>query len=593
MFLEQINRVPSVIPDYQSYPGIGDRTAWTQITDRMKGAILDDAAKAATQLWPSLPLELYRRYSETGNRVDFETPYFQRRRILNSLVMGECVSGNREYLESIVEGLSLICNETGWQLPAHNSLVRDKPSDPLPITDPPVVDIFAAETGALLAVAITVLESSIGEVNEPIDAELRKRIIDPYLNHHYWWMGKPGERMNNWTVWCTQNVLLVALLRPLDQTLRSQVIQQAARSLDFFLKDYGEDGACVEGPYYYHHAGLCLLQCLSILSSVAPEAFLPLWQEEKIRNIAEFITHVHVSGHRYMNFSDSPAVVHSLGVREFLFGSALESESLKQYGWQCWCGNSQATQPEEINLFYRLQAAFTDQQLSEFEAGKVTVSDSYFPSIGLLTASDSQYKLAVKAGCNDNSGHNHNDVGNVILYKNDRPVLIDLGNENYTSKTFSSERYDIWVMQSAFHNLPTFSGVMQKDGAEFAARDVTVQLEDNKASISMDIAGAYPAAANVRCYSRSVQLLKNRGVEIIDRTVCESPAELSLMFAEKPIIKGVSLQLDGQIEMKVEGATQIELDTIEVSDERLRLSWGARVYRLRLLFADTLKIVID
>lgn len=53
--------------------------------------------------------------------------------------------------------------------------------------------------------------------------------------------------MCNWTAWCTQNVLLTAFLGDTDQDTRRQVFRKAARSLDFFLKDYGEDGSGCKG----------------------------------------------------------------------------------------------------------------------------------------------------------------------------------------------------------------------------------------------------------------------------------------------------------------------------------------------------------
>lgn len=43
-------------------------------------------------------------------------------------------------------------------------------------------------------------------------------------------------------------------------------------------------------------------------------------------------------------------------------------------------------------------------------------------------------------------------------------------------------------MQSAWHNLPTFDGVQQLPGAEYAAREVCT--EEN--SITGELAGAYP-----------------------------------------------------------------------------------------------------
>ena len=50
------------------------------------------------------------------------------------------------------------------------------------------------------------------EIVARIDHELERRILTPYLTRHFWWMGRGEERMNNWTAWITQNVLLATFL---------------------------------------------------------------------------------------------------------------------------------------------------------------------------------------------------------------------------------------------------------------------------------------------------------------------------------------------------------------------------------------------
>ena len=64
--------------------------------------------------------------------------------------------------------------------------------------------------------------------------------------------------------------------------------------------------------------------------------------------------------------------------------------------------------------------------------------------------------------------------------------------ETYTQKTFSPQRYEIWTMQSAWHNLPTFDGVMQEAGAQYAASDVETRFEPQRVSMKMELAGAWP-----------------------------------------------------------------------------------------------------
>ena len=85
--------------------------------------------------------------------------------------------------------------------------------------------------------------------------------------------------------------------------------------------------------------------------------------------------------------------------------------------------------------------------------------------------------LAVLASNNGRS-HSHNDTGNFVVYQDGQPVAIDVGVEAYTAKTFGRDRYTIWTMQSAYHNLPTVGGVMQQDGVDFQATDRKYDTND-------------------------------------------------------------------------------------------------------------------
>jgi hypothetical protein len=374
-------------------------------------------------------------------------------------------------------------------------------------------------------------------------------------------------------------VLVATFCRPTPQDVRRRVVTQAAASLDAFLKDYGGDGACEEGVLYYRHAGLCLFNALAVLDAVAPGAFAPLWDNEKIRNVAEYVLRVHMGGRRYVNFADCPPVVERCGAREFLFGKAVGSAALSDFAAADWQVERRADLPDEINLLYRVQAAFTAKALMDQPPAPIRQEDIFLPSVGLLVARDAHFALAVKAGDNGES-HNHNDVGSLILYKDGEPVLIDIGVESYTKKTFSSERYDIWTMQSAWHNLPSFEGVMQREGAQYAARDVETVLEDDGAGISMDIAGAYPPEARLRSYRRTVRLVKGQCVEIADEFDVDRDAELSLILAVEPRLEAGRIVLPGIAEIAVVGAGAMRLETVEITDERLAQSWPERLYRL-------------
>ncbi len=297
---------------------------------------------------------------------------FSRRARLCALVSAECVEHKGRFLDEIADTVWAICEESAWQLPAHNSYVRDTPQLPLPDTTRPIVDLFAAETGALLALTRYLLPDELDTAAPGITArmerELDARILTPYFTSHFWWMGNGEEPMCNWTSWCTQNVLLTVFLLPTTQQQRKAAVKQAAYSLDCFLKDYGEDGCCSEGAQYYRHAGLTLWGCLEILSNVAPEAFRPLFRETKIQNIAEYICNVHVEGPYYLNFGDCSPLAGRCGAREYRFGQAVGSDALQALAaadFRADADPDHLQNPDgstHINLWYRLTTAFAEAE---------------------------------------------------------------------------------------------------------------------------------------------------------------------------------------------------------------------------------------
>ena len=479
MIQEQLAFLPEFLPDYRPFPPAKERTAWQGLPLRAKQRFLQAGEAALQTPIAPLPLSLWLDFTHTGRRTPWETAYFSRRARLCALVSAECVEHKGRFLDAIADTVWAICEESAWQLPAHNSYVRDTPQLPLPDTTRPIVDLFAAETGALLALARYLLPDELDTAAPGITArmeqELDARILTPYFTSHFWWMGNGEEPMCNWTSWCTQNVLLTVFLLPTTQQQRQAAVKQAAYSLDCFLKDYGADGCCNEGAQYYRHAGLTLWGCLEILSSIVPEAFSPLFHEPKIKNIAEYICNVHVEGPYYLNFGDCSPLAGRCGAREYRFGQAVGSDALQALAaadFRADADPDHLQNPDgstHINLWYRLTTAFAEEEMMVYSAAPRHHLTVWYPSVGVYAARQGSWVLGAKFGSNGDS-HNHNDTGSITVYKDGRPLLIDIGVESYTKKTFSPQRYEIWTMQSAWHNLPTFDGVQQLPGAEYAAR---------------------------------------------------------------------------------------------------------------------------
>lgn len=631
MFYEIAANYQDTFRSFALYPPITDRTAWEELDEDWKIEALALGESYLHFAFQPLTATDFMDFTRTGNRVRYETKCFSKRHALNALVLAECVENKGRFLDDIINGIFSICEESAWQLPPHNSYIRDTPQLLLPDSTSPVLDLFACESGAILSTACYLLESRLDEISpfitKRIRHELEQRIFIPYLESHFWWMGNGKEPMNNWTVWCTQNVLLSVFLLNNDESaaaendttaFRSAVLRKACKSIDFFLAEYGEDGCCDEGAQYYRHAGLCLFNAMEILNEVTNDAFLGLYKESKIKNIAAYIYNIHIGDKYYVNFADCSPVAGRSGVREFLFALRTDNAGMAAFAAADFLAGMPDTLllPEENNLYYRLQNAFNIHKIKtyavsspdslETAAGSaqanstITLSgpDIYYPSVGIFLARDDSLCLAVKAGDNGDS-HNHNDTGSFTIYKKGTPLIIDVGVESYTKKTFSPQRYEIWTMQSAYHNLPTINGHMQKDGETYGSRDVRYQLSDDVCCIEMDIAAAYPKEAGLISYKRKASLIKGQEIVINDNFAFRGgDAEsvvMSLMTYEKPIITGntaigadfdesedgpLTFQIGDAGTLRLKGGQLARIETIPITDARLQTAWEHEIYRI-------------
>ena len=588
------------------YPPYTDRAAWQGLPCAARWQAAGQAALQEAAALPALPLSLWLQFTQNGDRTRWEHAYFARRRTLCALTMAEAVTGDGSFLPAIADVVWAICEESAWQLPAHNSYLRDAPQLPTPNIERPIVDLFAAETGALLATVYgllgTALDSYAPGLAERIRGEVKCRILTPYLTSHFWWMGHGDEPMCNWTPWCTQNVLLAAV-QCADAARLPDFVRQAAYSLDCFLQEYGEDGCCSEGAQYYRHAALTMFSALSLLCGIAPGVFDTVWQEPKIRNMAVYIVNMHVGGPYYFNFADCSPQAGARGVREYLFGKKVGSLPLMTLAAHDWAAAVAAPDPdrlhhpddsEGINLFYHLQTALAEQEVTAFalRASPAAPGDVWYPSVGILVCRRGAYALGAKAGSNADS-HNHNDVGSVTLYKNGAPLLIDVGVETYSKKTFSPQRYEIWTMQSGWHNLPEFdpdgAAYQQQPGAAFAAAGVAVA--DTLDSIAMDLAPAYGAVPGLGYYRRAVRLTAD-GLTLRDETDYPGEVALTLMSVEKPAADGGTVQFGTLAVARADGAARIVTEAVSITDARLRQAWPDTLYRTRLYFTGQLALTV-
>jgi hypothetical protein len=596
---------------WRPYPSAADRAAWARVPPAGRDYVRRQAASILAEPWPVLTAGAYARFSEDGDREAYERPYFARRNRLGAAVITSALAGPASELTSeIIDGVWLLCEETSWCLPAH------EPNVPLPDPAEPYVDLFAAETASLLAwtdlLAGDLIEARAGIVRRRMRDAVRERVLRPYRERDDWqWFGLHEENLNNWTPWIHSNLLTASLL--LDERREDAVVtaRRATGALDRYLDSLPADGGCDEGITYWWRAGASLFECVQILAAACGAAFgafgLP-----KLRATARYPLASHICGNWHVNFADaSPRPVGAPWLL-YRFGQAIGDDQVARHAIALRDALSAGAArlipdfPMPGGSLGRVIPALLDAEwAAEPPRSFPMPAQSWLAQSGVLAArqregSPAGLFLAAKAGHNDES-HNHNDVGSFIVARDGRPVIIDVGVGAYTKQTFGPGRYDMWTMQSSWHNVPEAGGVPQAPGRSHAARAVTAELTAAAAALTMDLAPAYPAEAGLRSWQRTLRLDRGRGIVVIEDSwdfshvpegvtlhliTAAEPRHLSPGRLLIPVPAGPA-PADGIVVTYPAPTLTASIEPRALDDSRqLRAAWGPFVYRVTLTATD-------
>ena len=601
--VEQLGRIllpPSV---WHPYPRAAERKEWMALPAAVRSAHIREGEKFLNAGWVTPRATDFLEYVRTGDRSHYQSISFGRREQLAMLVLAECMEGRGRFLDDIVNGVWTISEETFWGVPAHLSLQRK--GFGLPDVTEPTVDLFAAETGALLAWTYYLLKDSLDArfpiVSERIRHEVDRRILAVNLERvDFWWMGLT-RKVNNWNPWISSNWLAAVLILEENPARRARSVYKILGCLDRFLNAYADDGGCDEGPTYWTRAGGSLFDCLELLHN-ATRGEINGFDNPRIKEIGRYIARAHIQGPYYVNFADAAAKASPEASTVFRYGRNIHDSTLMAFGGYLARTErmGEGVVQGRFGVLGRvLPALFSLEDLLRTDPAEPLLRDFWLPGVQVMGARSSGGSarglyLAAQGGHNGES-HNHNDVGNFIVYADGEPAIIDVGVETYTAKTFSADRYTIWTMQSAYHNLPTINGREQKDGSVYAARDVHYGVSDTAATLSMDIARTYPTDAGVRTWVRTLTLVRGREVTIRDAYVLDtvkSGIRLTLMTNRTVNVSspGTILLGDRSASGRIRDVAitydpslfVVDVEPIQVKDAQLQASWGEKLERILL-----------
>ncbi len=586
------------------FPRATDRATWARIDAASRAEILSHAEELVAQPWPVLTLTQRLAFERTGSRRAFEAPYFDRRRRLVILALAATADPAPRWADDLIDGIGLLLEELSWCLPAHDTPPGGQRRR-LPDPDDPVLDLFAAETGALLAwigYLHADLLAGLG-LHTRLRAEVAARVLRPFAHRgaEHWWFGD----QSNWNPWIVANVLACATLLAAEEHLAAVIVPQALASLDGYLANVPPDGGCAEGILYWWRSPACLFEALDVLSWSDPAGAEQVLAQPLLAAMARYPLLTHLGGDWWASLADGVARVPDPG-------PGIDKERHPPALWHRFATAVGAADPAALaasfprNLqvhqpVYRCLVTLFD---AGWRATPVTepppAPDAWLPHTQLLTVSspDHRLRLVAKGGHNDEP-HNHLDVGSVVLAAGGEPVLIDVGTGQYSAASFTSGRYATWFTQSQFHCVPEVDGVAQGVGARFRA-EVLTQVGR---TLDLELAGAYPVEAGIRSWRRSLQVTD--ALQVTETWVLDRPGHqvrLHLMLPQVPeqdgeggwLLRGPSgaaravLTLSpGDAAARHAPAAPVTsaVEQIDLADPILRGVWGDQIARLTLTVA--------
>ena len=585
------------------YPSLSHRVTWNEVSSPVRKAVLSEAEQNKNKTWAPLTASLALEYLRTGNRADYSAISSERQTRLQNFVLAELIENKGQYLDAIADAIWMISEETYWGIPVHLPQMQ-RSGTGLPNVQEPTIELFSAERSATLSWTYYLLENRLDKVSpfirQRITYEINRRILTPFLSRNdFWWMGRAERKdLNNWTPWIISNVLSTALLVEKNTHRRALIIQKCLQILDRYLDGYLPDGGCDEGPGYWGEAAAATFDCLELLQNATGGA-LDGFHDPLIKAMGHFICISHVAGPWTLNYGDNSALAKPSAKLVQRFGQRTSDETMQVFG--AWLKQREGESGETHGNFLRVLPSLLSQELTQsVKSEEPLMRDVYLPYLQLAIARDREGSstglyFAMRGYFNAKS-HNHNDAGSFMIYQDGEPLFIDPGVEQYTAKTFSPQRYDLWTMQSGYHNLPIINGFMQKNGMRYAATDVTYQEDNKHAVIAMDLAKAYPEEAKISSWKRSLELIRGDKLIITEcyklREV-HGPLILNLMTAGRVenqgdgnliVMSGTSENPGPKVMISYnKNLLHFHLEELKIKDSGLKKVWGESLRRIQLI----------
>lgn len=606
-----LHGVLAAAPDALPVAPATDRGVWgpSGNVDRLTvNDILRRASAEREQPWPISRARDAARVWRDGDRDTWESATRARQRRVSRAAVAAAVTLKDEWIDALADGVVLLCEQSSWCWPMHDDS-HTRSGNVLADVDNPFLDLGAGEVVSQLTwvdhLLAAELDSRYPGLRARIRREARVRIFEPYrLRTDFHWLALDGDA-GNWTPWIHGNVLVAALRlldSPAEADLRAEIVARAIEGIDRFCAALPADGGIDEGYLYWWQGACRAFEALDVLAFATGGVLDGVPAAPALRATFAFMHRAHLGDGWFVNAADADARTEEPMPWHMLHRASRRAGDDDARRFAASRRGSRSAAANERAGLGRLLRGMTDASwISEVPASPPFPRVAWFPDNELLIARESEESarglaLAIKGGHNDEH-HNHNDIGSFIVSVDGVPVLVDAGRATYRAETFGPNRYDLWNMQSSWHNLPEVRGTAQADGRDYAASDVAVRLGETP-ELGLDLVGAYPAA-DLRSWRRAARL-EPAGTESAARVVIDDTWDLA-PWTDGPepettihlLVAGgldardgeaVVAPLDNAPRVRVRWVPPVSphLERRELDDPLLRGVWGEHLTRIGL-----------
>ena len=532
-------------------PPMDDRRGWASLDPDASAALTQRAERVLRAPLPHLTA------GDFFNRPDADPPagYILRREQAATLILAACASGDEKYLPRAADLIWMMAEESGWS-------VFPRRGAPLPAFSVPDMDIHAARTAELFALARQMVGSRFDrmtpQLTARIDFELRRRAFDPLI---HWdsddWLHLLGDAPR-----ICAHLMAACLAAETDEGERRwQALRRLMKILEGALRMQLPDGGAAQDLTEHMEAASALCDCFQLLSLVSGGQ-VELRDEPRFVDMAILPCKLFIGDGWFVNPGGNPKPDLSPSML-FHLGEGVRSGSL--CGLAAWLRRRSDDQPEDGGLFAQFAHL---RERADFlrESARVTLpSSALLPDMGVALARAGDFFAALTGG-GRLSASGHRDAGDITLYYKNTSVLVNCG-----------------LPDACAHSVPAIEGVEQTT-ARRAPEPPELQNSGFR-MLTMGIAHAYPPAARLQSWQRSLMLTPGenlvRLIDAFDFEGVKKRATLRFITPIEPVLRDGGAIL-GSVRMRFPDGLTPKVSSIPLTDANLTALWGEVIYRLEL-----------